>query len=82
MFHVLTKAPCGIAARQQRCGEKNQCYKTEKTFHHSCPGKTVVQRKGCTKFMLIHTIRQDEMDYLTRETYSPERVSTLITSPI
>jgi hypothetical protein len=43
MFDVFTKATRGITARQQSSGEKKECYKTEKTFHHSCPGKAKVQ---------------------------------------
>jgi hypothetical protein len=43
MFDVFTKATRGITPRQQHAGEKDECYKTDKTFHHSCPGKGMAQ---------------------------------------
>jgi len=39
MFDIFTEAARRITARQEGAGEKDKHYKTEKTFHHSCPGK-------------------------------------------
>jgi len=44
MFDVFTEAARGITTRQESTGEKDEHYKTEKTFHHSCPGKSMAQQ--------------------------------------
>lgn len=84
MLNIFTKTMHGITARQQ-AKRHDRNHDKQYSFQHCSrnPMRQLMQRKS-RQGLACRSFRQRyvAIAYLTRETYSPERVSTRTTSPI